>query len=48
MTLLYGRTLLDTLHERVGEEEDQRQRPNPENGKLGWGADHRHERTSER
>lgn len=36
MALLYGRSLLDTLHERVGEEEDQRNRPNPENGKLGW------------
>lgn len=37
MALLYGRTLLDTLHERVGEEEDQRWWPDPENGKLGWG-----------
>ncbi|MGM4927656.1 autotransporter outer membrane beta-barrel domain-containing protein [Tardiphaga sp. 619_E2_N8_5] len=36
MALLYGRSLLDTLHERVGEEEDQRNRPNPENGKVGW------------
>jgi outer membrane autotransporter protein len=27
MALLYGRTLLDTLHERVGEEEDLRDRP---------------------
>lgn len=37
MALLYGRNLLDTLHERVGEEEDGRFRANPENGKLGWG-----------
>jgi outer membrane autotransporter protein len=37
MALLYGRTVLDTLHERVGEEEDQRRRPDPEGGKLGWG-----------
>ena len=37
MTLLYGRMLLDTLHERVGEEEDQRRRSDPENAKLGWG-----------
>lgn len=36
MALLYGRSLLDTLHERVGEEEDQRNRSNPENGKVGW------------
>ena len=37
MALLYGRNLLDTLHERVGEEEDERSRANPENGKVGWG-----------
>jgi autotransporter family porin len=37
LTLLYGRALLDTLHERVGEEEDQRQRPISSNGSLGWG-----------
>jgi outer membrane autotransporter protein len=37
MALLYGRNLLDTLHERVGEEEDERLRPDPENGKVGWG-----------
>ena len=37
MALLYGRNLLDTLHERIGEEEDQRFRANPENAKLGWG-----------
>ena len=37
MALLYGRNLLDTLHERVGEEEDGRFRADPENGKLGWG-----------
>ncbi|MCA6101516.1 autotransporter family protein, partial [Bradyrhizobium australafricanum] len=37
MTLLYGRSLLDTLHERVGEEEDERFRANPENARVGWG-----------
>jgi outer membrane autotransporter protein len=37
MALLYGRNLLDTLHERVGEEEDQRFRADPENAKVGWG-----------
>src|SRR5262249_9423180 len=37
MALLYGRNLLDTLHERVGEEEDERLRRDPENGKVGWG-----------
>jgi outer membrane autotransporter protein len=37
MALLYGRNLLDTLHERVGEEEDGRFRASPENGKVGWG-----------
>jgi outer membrane autotransporter protein len=37
MALLYGRNLLDTLHERVGEEEDSRNRANPENGKVWWG-----------
>ena len=36
MALLYGRNLLDTLHERMGEEEDQRFRVNPENAKVGW------------
>ncbi|WP_445218542.1 autotransporter outer membrane beta-barrel domain-containing protein [Bradyrhizobium sp. Pa8] len=36
MALLYGRNLLDTLHERVGEEEDERSRANPENAKVGW------------
>ena len=33
MALLYGRNLLDTLHERVGEEEDQRFRANPESAR---------------
>jgi outer membrane autotransporter protein len=37
MALLYGRNLLDTLHERVGEEEDQRGRLNPESTRLWWG-----------
>jgi outer membrane autotransporter protein len=37
MALLYGRNLLDTLHERVGEEEDQRFRANPDGAKVGWG-----------
>jgi outer membrane autotransporter protein len=37
MALLYGRDLLDTLHERVGEEEDERFRADPENAKLWWG-----------
>jgi len=37
MALLYGRNLLDTLHERMGEEEDQRRRPDPDNAKVGWG-----------
>ncbi len=36
MTLLYGRNLLDTLHERVGDEEGGRFRVNPENAKVGW------------
>ncbi len=36
MALLYGRNLLDTLHERVGDEEDGRFRINPENAKVGW------------
>jgi outer membrane autotransporter protein len=34
MTLLYGRNLLDTLHERVGDESDQRGKANTN---LGWG-----------
>ena len=37
MALLYGRNLLDTLHERVGEEEDGRFRANPDDAKVGWG-----------
>ena len=37
MALLYGRSLLDTLHERVGEEEDQRRPFDPNNAKVGWG-----------
>jgi outer membrane autotransporter protein len=39
MTLLYGRAILDTLHERVGEEEDVRGRANPlTSGPSGaWG-----------
>jgi outer membrane autotransporter protein len=37
MALLYGRNLLDTLHERVGEEEDGRRRADPENAKVWWG-----------
>ncbi|OSJ32084.1 hypothetical protein BSZ19_19755 [Bradyrhizobium japonicum] len=37
MALLYGRNLLDTLHERMGEQEDGRFRANPENAKVGWG-----------
>ena len=37
MALMYGRNLLDTLHQRVGEEEDSRVRADPENGKVGWG-----------
>jgi outer membrane autotransporter protein len=35
MALLYGRTLLDTLHERVGEEDDEHGRTDP--GRIGWG-----------
>ena len=39
MTLLYGRTLLDTLHERVGEEEDLRnRRTSQRRGELAPGA----------
>jgi outer membrane autotransporter protein len=37
MALLYGRNLLDTLHERMGEEEDERFRANPDGAKVGWG-----------
>ena len=38
MALLYGRTLLDTLHERVGDEEDLRNRPRVEGVARGaWG-----------
>ncbi|MBA2402594.1 MAG: autotransporter outer membrane beta-barrel domain-containing protein [Bradyrhizobium sp.] len=37
MALLYGRNLLDTLHERVGEEEDQRGRPKSDQPSTGWG-----------
>lgn len=36
MAILYGRAMLDTFHERVGEEKDQRVRADPENGKVGW------------
>jgi outer membrane autotransporter protein len=37
MALLYGYNLLDTLHERVGEEDSGRPRADPENAKLWWG-----------
>ncbi|MGY3618842.1 autotransporter outer membrane beta-barrel domain-containing protein [Bradyrhizobium sp. USDA 10063] len=38
MALLYGRTLLDTLHERVGDEEDLRNRPRLNDVASGaWG-----------
>jgi len=38
MALLYGRTLLDTLHERVGDEEDLRNRPRVNGAASGaWG-----------
>jgi autotransporter family porin len=38
MALLYGRTLLDTLHERVGEEEDLRNQPRLNGVAAGaWG-----------
>jgi outer membrane autotransporter protein len=37
MALLYGSTLLDTLHERVGEEGTDRFAANSGSGNLGWG-----------
>jgi outer membrane autotransporter protein len=37
MALLYGRNLLDTLHERMGEVGDGRGRANPDGASVGWG-----------
>lgn len=37
MTLLYGRSLLDSLHERMGEEKQERIPANSGNGTIGWG-----------
>jgi len=37
MALLYGRNLLDTLHERMGEVDNGRGRANPDGASVGWG-----------
>ena len=37
MALSYGRNLLDTLHERMGEVDDGRGRANPDGAGAGWG-----------